>query len=219
MQSPPPSAISRVNRRCSMFVHGVPDLTLLRFVTPKRWLLRTARAIAQLMSQVTSRNVDATGRELMRLPFSRSSIERVGHVVGAEYLSRREPRVHVRARAAPMSDHEEQSRQSAPIAGRAGKRHRTIPASYCGLPRHAIMVWEQGAVPASPPSWALAPVLLLPSSPTRLLCRRAVGRAQGHRRQSPPALDPRDKLCQARPSDLRRSWRASGCRMSVRRAS
>lgn len=54
------------------------------------WLPRTARAIAHLVSQVTSRQAEATGRELMRLPYSRSSIERVGHAVGAEYLSRRE---------------------------------------------------------------------------------------------------------------------------------
>ena len=53
-------------------------------------LSRTARAIAHLVSQVTSREAEATGRELMRLPYSRSSIERVGHAVGAEYLSRRE---------------------------------------------------------------------------------------------------------------------------------
>jgi hypothetical protein len=43
-----------------------------------------------LVSQVTSREAEATGRELMRLPYSRSSIERVGHAVGAEYLCRRE---------------------------------------------------------------------------------------------------------------------------------
>jgi hypothetical protein len=55
------------------------------------WLPRTARAIAHLMSQqVTSREAESTGRELMRVPYSRSSIERVGHAVGAEYLSRRE---------------------------------------------------------------------------------------------------------------------------------
>ena len=54
------------------------------------WLPRTARAIAHLVSQVTSREAEVTGRELMRLPYSRSSIERVGHAVGAEYLSRRE---------------------------------------------------------------------------------------------------------------------------------
>jgi hypothetical protein len=54
------------------------------------WLPRTARGIAHLVSQVTSREAEATGRELMRLPYSRSSIERVGHAVGAEYLSRRE---------------------------------------------------------------------------------------------------------------------------------
>lgn len=54
------------------------------------WLPRTARAIAHLVSQVTSREAEATGRELMRLPYSRSSVERVAHAVGAEYLSRRE---------------------------------------------------------------------------------------------------------------------------------
>lgn len=56
----------------------------------RSWLPRTARAIAHLVSQVTSREAAATGRELMRLPYSRSSIERVGHAVGAEYLRRRE---------------------------------------------------------------------------------------------------------------------------------
>lgn len=54
------------------------------------WLPRAARAVAHLMSQVTSREAEATGRELMRLPYSRSSIERVGHAVGAEYLRPRE---------------------------------------------------------------------------------------------------------------------------------
>jgi hypothetical protein len=53
------------------------------------WLPRTARAVAHL-AQVTSREACATSRELMRLPYSRCSIERVGHAVGAEYLKRRE---------------------------------------------------------------------------------------------------------------------------------
>lgn len=54
------------------------------------WLPRTARAIAHLVSQVTSREAHIMGKELMRLPYSRSSIERVAHAVGAEYLQRRE---------------------------------------------------------------------------------------------------------------------------------
>jgi hypothetical protein len=54
------------------------------------WLPRTARAVAHLVAQVTSREACATSRELMRLPYSRCSIERVGHAVGAEYLKRRE---------------------------------------------------------------------------------------------------------------------------------
>lgn len=54
------------------------------------WLPRTARAVAHLVAQVTSREACATSRELMRLPYSRCSIERVGHAVGAEYLKRRD---------------------------------------------------------------------------------------------------------------------------------
>jgi len=54
------------------------------------WLPRAARAVAHLVAQVTSREACATSREPMRLPYSRCSIERVGHAVGAEYLRRRE---------------------------------------------------------------------------------------------------------------------------------
>jgi hypothetical protein len=54
------------------------------------WLPRTARAMSHLLAQGTSREASETCRELMRLPFSRSSFERVGHAVGAEYLKRRE---------------------------------------------------------------------------------------------------------------------------------
>lgn len=54
------------------------------------WLPRTARAVAHLVALGTSREAQATSQELMRLPYSRSSFERVGHAVGSEYLKRRQ---------------------------------------------------------------------------------------------------------------------------------
>ena len=56
-----------------------------------RWLPRTARAIGHLIAQGTSREAAVTSRELCRLPYSRSTFERVGHAVGRQYLRRREP--------------------------------------------------------------------------------------------------------------------------------
>jgi hypothetical protein len=55
------------------------------------WLPRTARAMSHLLALGTSREASATCKELLRLPYCRSSFERVGHAVGAEYLRRREP--------------------------------------------------------------------------------------------------------------------------------
>ena len=49
------------------------------------WLQRTARAMAHLLAQGTSREAHATSEELPRLPYSRSSFERGGHEVGKEY--------------------------------------------------------------------------------------------------------------------------------------
>ena len=55
------------------------------------WLPRTARAMSYLLAQGTSREATSTCDELHRLPYSRSSFERVGHAVGAEYRKRRKP--------------------------------------------------------------------------------------------------------------------------------
>ncbi|MCI0570620.1 MAG: ISKra4 family transposase [Myxococcaceae bacterium] len=65
------------------------------------WLPEAARGMAHLIACGTSREAEGTARALHRLPYCRSSFERVGHEVGALYG---EERPHVEAALADAMD-------------------------------------------------------------------------------------------------------------------
>jgi hypothetical protein len=64
----------------------VDPVSLRAGVVADGWLPQTARAMSHEVQKATSREAEASARETGRLPYSRSSFERVTHAVGALYL-------------------------------------------------------------------------------------------------------------------------------------
>jgi hypothetical protein len=66
----------------------VDSISLRAGVVGKGWLPQTARAMAHLLQQGTSREAEQTGREVGRLPYCHSSFHDVGHELGELYVGR-----------------------------------------------------------------------------------------------------------------------------------
>jgi hypothetical protein len=107
--------------------------------------------MAYLIAQGTSREAEATGRELARLPYSRSSFERVRHEVGTLYR-RAQPRIEealIQAYAAPSEA-------------------RSVSISIEAPPTPVDPPWVAAAMAAAPPQPPeVQAVLDAPRSATR----------------------------------------------------
>lgn len=82
----------------------VVDLVALRAgAVDGTWLPATAREMAFQMQHSTSREAEASGRRLVRLPYSHASFERVAHLVGEAYVGQHQQIEHALIEAFEVS--------------------------------------------------------------------------------------------------------------------
>lgn len=86
----PITVMRSIYRRCGERNGPTVDTVTLRSGAVDSWLPSGAQAAAFLLQQGTSREAEATAKELGVYPYSRSSFERVAHTVGAAYGAQRE---------------------------------------------------------------------------------------------------------------------------------
>lgn len=91
-------------RECGKRNAKTVDVVSLRSGALHGWLPDAAKAAAFLLQQGTSREAEATGRALGVLPYSRSSIERVGHQVAELHALVRDEVETKLVEAYPMPD-------------------------------------------------------------------------------------------------------------------
>ena len=88
-QAGPTTIERKLFRQCG--VHNGPtlDVVAVHAGLVGDWTPRAAKTLGHLLQQGTARDAESIAREMGRMPYSRSSFERVGHEVGRLYLERR----------------------------------------------------------------------------------------------------------------------------------
>ena len=101
----PVEVMRSLYRRCAeRNEQTVNTVTLRSGAVADEWLPETAKQMAHLLQQGTSREAEQTAQRMGRLPYSRSSFERVGHAVGERYVGQHHEVEELLIRAVEVPD-------------------------------------------------------------------------------------------------------------------